>query len=340
MPVPGGRLFLTILADVRRWPFWLKVKPRDFQSRFSQQLSSQRSISGAVLVPVSFAMAFQGFSESAGAAETSTPRTPILPAETPEMILPSTLGGFTKTPVGFGEVLACLGADEDTETETFLGLSTEDMTEALGNAVMSGVTLSPIQKAGVAVFIRKIFRAAGFDEPPLGGSVASKPLPAPVAQPPPAAPANSERQPAAAPAPTAPQQEGEMVALSGVTDQSSKMSARLISFDELFKLRSHYSTVCGRAPPDAYLPSAEQLSCLQTLLASGRTPYVDFAVWNSHGARLKHFTRAEAAVFVGGAFITRTVEGPKTFEAWEQSWMLFATAMVSLGAASPGTLAM
>ena len=38
--------------------------------------------------------------------------------------------------------------------------------------------------------------------------------------------------------------------------------------------------------------------------------------------------------------MTRTLEGPKTVEAWEQSWALFSSAMVSLNQASPGPLAM
>ena len=240
-------------------------------------------------------MAFSGFVDRV----TATPgdASPETSRATTDFILPHTLAGFTSTPKGWGEFLANLGAEEDTEVEVFLGLSTEDMLNALGVAVLDGATLPPIVKAGITVFIRKIFRAAGFNEPALGGSTPqaqSAPQPAPAAAPPPA-PANF---PPAPPAATEP--DTDTVAWSGVVDQTSKLTAKLVTYDELFKLRAHYVEVCGRAPPDAHLPSAEQLSCLKALVAAGRVPYVDFAVWNSHGARLKHFARAEAAVFVGG----------------------------------------
>ena len=280
-------------------------------------------------------MAFSGFSDSAPAALpfAGDAAQPSEPGAAGEMILPNTLAGFKKTPRGFFEFVAGLGADDDTEVETFLGLATSDMKDALDNAVLDGCTLPPIVKAGIAVFVRKIFRAAGFNERALGGSTPAAPAQPQPAFPP--VPANVAPPPAAAQQP-----EQDTIALSGVVDQTSRLTTRLMSFQDLFKIREHYVTTCGRAPPDAHLPTAEQLSCLRALVQAGKVPYVDFAVWNAHGARLKHFARAEAAVFINGAFVSRTLEAPTSVEAWEQSWALFSVAMVSLNEASPGTMAM
>ena len=43
-------------------------------------------------------------------------------------------------------------------------------------------------------------------------------------------------------------------------------------------------------------------------------------------------------MWVGGSLVTKSMEGPSSFEAWEESWGLYAVAMISLRAASPGNL--
>jgi hypothetical protein len=86
------------------------------------------------------------------------------------------------------------------------------------------------------------------------------------------------------------------------------------------------------------LPSSEQLAALRAWIGMGRVPYVDFAVWCANGARLSKFRKTEASVLVGDTFVRKLVEGPGTFEAWSQSWSLFAVAMVTLGEASLGSL--
>jgi len=124
-----------------------------------------------------------------------------------------------------------------------------------------------------------------------------------------------------------------------VVDQALKVQTPVVDFKELGDLRSTYEVVTGRPPPEGRLPSAEQLSGLKALLDMGRVPYVDFAVWTPFGAHMAKFQRTEAAVFVNNELVTKTIEGPRTYESWAQSWLLYEVAMISLGAASPGTLA-
>jgi len=82
----------------------------------------------------------------------------------------------------------------------------------------------------------------------------------------------------------------------------------------------------------------EQLAGLAALLRTSRPPYVDFAVWSPLGPRLARFRKSEAAVLIGGAFVTKLIDAPPGFDAWEESFLLFSVAMVTLSAATPGTM--
>jgi len=53
---------------------------------------------------------------------------------------------------------------------------------------------------------------------------------------------------------------------------------------------------------------------------------------------LAKFRRTEASVLVGDTFVRKLVEGPGTYDAWCQSFAIFGVAMVTLGAATLGTM--
>jgi hypothetical protein len=142
-----------------------------------------------------------------------------------------------------------------------------------------------------------------------------------------------------APAPTeAPAPTPATVSLSQTIDQSLKGTAARLSLGELQACRVHFEAVTGAAPAERYLPTSDQLAALRAVLAQGLPPYADFAVWSAMGPRLAKFQRTEAAVLIGGAFVTKVLEAPSSYAAWEDSWLLFSTAMVSVNAARPGSL--
>jgi len=55
---------------------------------------------------------------------------------------------------------------------------------------------------------------------------------------------------------------------------------------------------------------------------------------------MARFRKTQATVFINGAFVTKSVDGPSTIEAWFQAWSLFAVSMISLGEATVGSLAL
>ena len=111
-----------------------------------------------------------------------------------------------------------------------------------------------------------------------------------------------------------------------------------MTYAELAACRAVYYAVAGDHPAEEHTPSAEQLSALRGLLATGRVPFADFGIWGPYGARLARFKKTDAAVFVGGELVHKRTDGPTTFECWLSAWDLFSVAMVSLGAATLGTM--
>ena len=114
-------------------------------------------------------------------------------------------------------------------------------------------------------------------------------------------------------------------------DQSLKMSAALMTFEEVRVARERDRLIVGDEPLDGTKPTVEQLSTLRALLRAGRNPYADFAVWNCYGPRASKFRKVDAQIFIAGVLTSKRIEGPGTFDAWWSAWGFFSLAMISLG---------
>ena len=231
-------------------------------------------------------------------------------------------------PVGLDDLLARLGAGPDTPCSLFACVSEDDVAASLGE-VVSDNGYNPMQRAGLVQAMRGVFGKLGLAPMSLGGVAPAGSPKASAAEPPAAS------QPKLL-APEAPQ---DLIDIREVVDQAAgRAQAPPIGFAELAKLRQHYERVAGAPPPAEHLPSSEQLAALRAWLNMGRVPYVDFGVWSATGTRLAKFRKTEGAVLVGGTFVTKLVEAPSSPDAWAQSWAIFAVAMVTLGAATLGTM--
>jgi len=242
-----------------------------------------------------------------------------------------TLGSFMgqgSVPVGFAELLAAGGATEAAGLNIFCAIPESEFMDLLADTQVEDAPLTSLQKGAVVRYIQGIFSFCGFIPPALG---AASPAPsAPAATDQPAQPQNSQ---------TSGGHAADTVNLGATVDQSLRaVSAQLVPFAELGAYRRRYLAITGAPPPEEYLPTGEQLAALKALLDSGRVPFVDFAVWSPLGPRMAKFRKLEATAFVAGEFVTKSLDGPSSFAAWEQSWGLFSVAMVSLGAATPGSL--
>ena len=107
---------------------------------------------------------------------------------------------------------------------------------------------------------------------------------------------------------------------------------------DLAHYRDNYMKVMGVSPPLNQRPTDEQLSALLALLATGRAPFADFAVFGPFDEVEARLRKYSDQVFVDGKLQTRLLHGPSTFAAWQGCWGVFKSAMIMLGAASLGTL--
>jgi len=214
----------------------------------------------------------------------------------------------------------------------FVDIPENDFKDMLEGIELDGIGISAIQRAQTIQFMRKLWGSLGLEPPTLGGSKRARP---PSTE----QPQNSQSSGTngAAP-PSALCLEADLVSINRVVDQSIKAQVKTLDYSELARYRAFYEKVTGCEPPEESLPTADQLAGLMSVLCAGRVPYVDFAVWSTLGPRMSKFRRTEASVFVGGELVTKSLDGPSNFNGWEESWSLFAVAMISLGAATPGSL--
>ena len=110
---------------------------------------------------------------------------------------------------------------------------------------------------------------------------------------------------------------------------------KLLPPAELQACLDHYEAVLGGQPPDAQIPSDEQLSALVARLQSGRTPYADFSVWGPFDERTSYMRKFEDQVMIDGVWSRKPLRGPQNFTAWMQSWQVYKVAMCSLDVVTP-----
>ena len=209
-------------------------------------------------------------------------------------------------------ILDVLG-DLDLTLEDFAYIDDEDYQAVVGSFTINGSAPGPIQKAQA----KKLMAKARATVLAPTSSIASS-------APPPAAPV--------APAVLT------QLKISSFVDQASEMAFALLTPDQLAPYRAKYENVFHVPPPLNQRPTDEQLSALKALLATGRTPYVDFAIFGPFDeveAKHRKFTEQ---VFVDGALQTRLLHGPSSYSAWEACWKVYRAAMVMLDQASVGAL--
>ena len=261
--------------------------------------------------------------------------------------------------------LTKLGVVPETEIETNTCISEDDWLQTFEMLTSEGHVFTALERALVVRTIRDLFTSLGRYPPSMGAAGlpidgawpptadvdGTLPLVRPTADAPPdqaalVGPGPATRAFTQQVKPNEKQDKRdseeslvEMIPLRDFLDQKLKASIKPLTWDELKECRARQEKASGGVkPPEEYKPSAEQLACLRAVLRAGRIPYADFAVFNAFGGRLANFAITEGQVWRDGVLVTQRVSGPESFEAWKFAWGLFTGSMVSLAAASLGSL--
>ena len=126
--------------------------------------------------------------------------------------------------------------------------------------------------------------------------------------------------------------------VSDVVDQMDEHQFIAPTEEERAKYRNNYKMVTGGLPAPKHTPTGHQLGGLASKLERGASPYVDFAIFNPHGARMAKIRKFTAQVWVRGQLETKHLTGPGSFEEWLDCWTLFRVTMICLLEASPQML--
>ena len=162
--------------------------------------------------------------------------------------------------------------------------------------------LTPVDVSRLEIFRRVCFRRVGA-QPDTPGSFG------------PAAPAVT----AATPASIAAQPSGRKLKMSAVVDQTLDAEVIALGTDAINKMYEAYRTKYGDVPSPETEPTGDQLAAVHQLVASGATPYIDFAVYGPHGLRLlRKLTFQAIALNSMGEWQRKEVPGPPDYEAWAE----------------------
>ena len=129
--------------------------------------------------------------------------------------------------------------------------------------------LTPVDVFRLEIFRRVCFRRVGA-QPDTPGSFG------------PAVPAVT----AATPASITGQPSGRKLKMSAVVDQTLDAEVIALGTDAINKMYEAYRAKYGDVPSPETEPTGDQRAAVHQLVASGATPYIDFAVYGPHGLRL------------------------------------------------------
>ena len=107
----------------------------------------------------------------------------------------------------------------------------------------------------------------------------------------------------------APPIKGQRRNTEGVIEQRDETLYTPLSDKHITKMRNRFRKRTWGPPPEWERPTSDQLTALSNSLSSGRSPWVDFAVWGSYGARHLKENKFRAHVWVNHEFVTNMING-------------------------------
>ena len=123
------------------------------------------------------------------------------------------------------------------------------------------------------------------------------------------------------------------VKLNSVMDQADESEIKPMDPTELRRLVAEWRELenDGEDPLEEEEATGDQLAALDFRLKEGSTPFVDFGVWRPFGARFGRMVKFMAYMQLGtGAFVTKEINGPGSFEEWKKSWRVKNCWLVAL----------
>ena len=130
------------------------------------------------------------------------------------------------------------------------------------------------------------------------------------------------------------------VKLGQVLNQALEQDIPLLPETLLRESRERYITICGDEPLQSSAATDAQLTALKSILDNGMVPYADFGVFAPHGTRLERRMKfTQHFMTTDGRWRATEINGPSTIEQWKSCWDVYVVAAISLGIATPASLA-
>ena len=207
-----------------------------------------------------------------------------------------TLTQHTAVPSTYGELrgkaqlgdlslkLAALGAEDDSSLEDFACIPEADIMTAMTEMTDDRTIPNALSKGKLIKSVRSLFILMGLPPPGLGASMAAAPAkPFGLGEPPDEAQGIAGKKVAiegtlALFPPPVPVlvEDCKLLNYRDYVDQSIRGTCAPMSDKELLEARARYEGKVDHQPRDSLTPTAEQLSCLKSLIGNGRPPLCGF----------------------------------------------------------------
>jgi hypothetical protein len=112
----------------------------------------------------------------------------------------------------------------------------------------------------------------------------------------------------------------------------------VMSKEQVNNVRDNYELGSGAAPPENCRPTPDQISALKSRIDDDEAPFADFGIFGNVGKKAANMRRFEVRKMVGDELVTKYVSGPGNHEEWLDSWRVYRTTLIALGAVSAGSL--
>eukprot|EP00971_Amphidinium_carterae_P328642 6460626-Amphidinium_carterae.1 len=96
----------------------------------------------------------------------------------------------------------------------------------------------------------------------------------------------------------------------------------------------------GGFPAEEDEPSPDQLAALAHRIKNKQPPYADLGIFGPHGDRIQRRLQFMGLVSQADGSLARVqINGPPSYEAWDQGFRVLETTMIMLSIASPSSCA-
>lgn len=311
---------------------------------FGRSFGGEAGIPGGETGPPGFISASQASAQVSGAPPPHGQPRPESGATAPVLVVPhagagvlvsSAVAALRYDQALWQALVTALGGGFNTAVTTdIFECKEDDLIWTVDNMRINETLLLPLEKGRLLRQLRDLAEAMGYERPGLGG-LRRRP--------------ETSSPSASTQAPVGPSLQGPQAAAPVISvNNKRKFSTCLAAGDEtefmvlpkekVRRLNADFRELWGSEAREYEDHTWEQLSAVAAKVAMDEAPYTDFSVFGPYGKRLQRLMSCRAQIFIDNELVTKTIQGPSSFEQWRRCFKVFRGIALKLRFSKQGPL--